>query len=148
MELTWGEIYGALGKREEEEGRGGLHRGWSWREERDLQLPVVGGDGVAAGEAHSWCRGAGGRGVRARRRLHIARGVSWRLKVDGINIKIASFWQLKKTITNNWTIWFVGRTVGSTDSILIQPLFGSIDRIGLEPWPSNGQTGPIRFLKP
>ena len=73
----------------------------------------------------------------------------WRLKVeDGINIKIASFWQLKKTITNNWTVWFAGWTVGSTDSISIQPLFGSIDHIGLELWPSNGQIDPIRFLKP
>ena len=48
---------------------GALHRGGSWREEGDLQLPTTGksfqptspgGASVAAGEAHSRCRGAGG----------------------------------------------------------------------------------------
>ena len=90
MRLTRGEICSGLGKREEKEGRGGLHRGWSQWEEGNLQLPVARGDGVVAGEAHSWCWGAKGKGAEgAMTTSHCKRG---ELKVeDGINIKIASF---------------------------------------------------------
>ena len=67
-------------------------------------------------------------------------------RFDSRNIKTTSFWCWKKKKFNRIDrfVQWTGRTTSSVGSILVQPISGLIDLIGLKPWPAN----PIRFLKP
>ena len=116
----------------------------------------------AVGWAGRWCNDLGDRQwelawvsqhVGGQHLLHIR--FKWRMRVkmflyhpkrhrfDVKNIKTTSFdiVNFKNNNNNNWTIRFAGQTVGSIDLILVQTVFGPIDRIGLEPWLANSRTG-------
>ena len=96
----------------------------------------------------SWCRdGEGSQSVsgreRARRQLHTARGG---LKVE--NGRSGIVLPLKKKMEpfglkgTGRFVWFTSQTIGSTNLIPVQPLFGSIDQTGRQ------LDRPVRFLKP